>query len=86
MDRLAHVVVAAEAEADVADAAAHLRVRQVLPDPVRGLDEVDRVVVVLLDARGDREDVGIEDDVFRRKSDLARQQLVERLQIWVLRA
>jgi hypothetical protein len=29
-----------------------------------------RVVVVLLDAGGDGEDVGIEDDVFRREADL----------------
>ena len=41
-----------------------------------GLDEVDRVVVVLLDARGDGQDVGVEDDVFRRKADLFGQQLV----------
>jgi len=31
---------------------------------------------MLLDAGGDREDVGIEDDVFRREPDLARQQIV----------
>ena len=35
-----------------------------------------RVVVVLLDAGGDREDVRIEDDVFGREADLLRQQLV----------
>jgi hypothetical protein len=40
----------------------------------RGLDEVDRVVVVLLDAGGDREDVGVEDDVFGREADLVGQQ------------
>ena len=42
----------------------------------RGLDEVHRVVVVLLDAGGDREHVRVEDDVFRRKADLRGQQLV----------
>jgi hypothetical protein len=31
------------------------------------LDEVDRVVVVLLDAGGDGEDVGVEDDVLGGK-------------------
>ena len=37
-------------------------------DPGR-LDEVDRVVVVFLDAGGDGEDVRIEDDVFGREAD-----------------
>ena len=74
--RLAHLVVAAEAERDVGDAAAHLGVRQVLLDPARGLDEVHRVVVVLLDAGGDGENVGIEDDVFGRKADLVHQDAV----------
>jgi hypothetical protein len=37
--------------------------RQVLADPARRVDEVDCVVVVLLDARRDSEDVGVEDDV-----------------------
>jgi hypothetical protein len=61
------------------------RERQVLTPPLmmrtpgqarlmsaRGLDEVLRVVVVLLDARRDGEDVGIEDDVLGREADLAR--------------
>ena len=68
MDRLADRVVAAEREGDVGDAAAHLGVRQRPLDPARGLDEVDRVVVVLLDPGGDREDVRIEDDVLGRES------------------
>ena len=70
VDRLAHRVVAAEAEAHVADAARDLGARQVPLDPARGLDEVDRVVVVLLDAGGDGEDVGVEDDVLGREADL----------------
>ena len=39
-------------------------------DPARGLDEVDRVVVVLLHAGGDGEHVGVEDDVLGREADL----------------
>ncbi len=66
----ADLVVAAEAERDVRDAAADLGVRQVGLDPARGVDEVDRVVVVLLHAGGDGEDVGVEDDVFGREADL----------------
>ena len=44
-------------------------------DPRHRLDEVDRVVVVLLDARGDGEDVRVEDDVFGREADLLGEQL-----------
>ena len=71
--RLAHGLVAAEREGKVRHAAGDMRVRQVLPDPARRLDEGDAVVVVLLDAGRDREDVRIEDDVFRREADLVRQ-------------
>ena len=42
----------------------------------RRLDEVDAVIVVLLDAGGDGEDVGVEDDVLGREADLLGQQLV----------
>ena len=36
-------------------------------DPARGIDEVERVIVVLFHARRDGEDVRIKDDVFRRE-------------------
>ena len=67
VDRFAHRVVAAEREAHVRHAARHLGVRQVLADPARRVDEIDRVVVVLLDAGRDREDVRIEHDVLGRE-------------------
>ena len=73
---LANLVVAAKAEGDVGDAAAHLGVRQVGLDPTGGVDKVNRVVVVLLHARGHGEDVGIEDDVFRGKANLIDQNPV----------
>ena len=50
--------------------------RQVLADPARRLDEIDAVVVVLLDAGGDGEDVRIEDDVLGREADLFGQNVV----------
>ncbi len=76
MHRLANVVVAAKTERNVGDPAAHFRVRQVGLDPARGVDVVDRVVVVLLHAGGNGEDIGIEDDVFRRKADFVDQNSV----------
>ncbi len=73
---LADLVVAAEAEGDVGDAAADLGVGQVGFDPAGGVDEVDGVVVVLLHAGGDGEDVGVEDDVFGREADLVDEDAV----------
>ena len=76
MDRLAHRVVAAEAEAHVGHAARHLGAGQVLLDPARGLDEVHRVVVVFLDTGGDGEDVRVEDDVLGREAHFVDQDAV----------
>ena len=76
VNRLAHHVVAAEREREVADAAADLHARAGRLDDPRRLDEVDRVVVVLLEAGRDRQDVRIEDDVGRIEAGLFRQQLV----------
>src|SRR5256885_1690506 len=67
--RLAHCVVAAERERHVAHTAAHQRVRQLALDAARGLDERQRIAVVLLDAGSDGENVGVEDDVLGRKTD-----------------
>ena len=77
--RLAHDVVAAEGEGNVADAAADAREGQVLLDPFRRADEVRGVVVVLLDAGGDRQDVRVEDDVLRREAGLLGQDAIRAL-------
>ncbi len=76
MNRFARRVVAAERKAHVRHPAADLGIRQVLAYPARGLDEIHRVVVVLFDAGGDRENIGIKDDVFRRETHFLRQQVV----------
>ncbi len=41
-----------------------------------GIDEVDGVVVVLLHSGGDRQNVRVEDDVFRREADFVDKQIV----------
>ena len=73
---LAHRLVAAERERQVRHAAGDVNVRQVFPDPARGLDEGDAVAVVLLHPGGDGENVGVEDDVLGRKADLVDQDVV----------
>src|SRR5579864_6975988 len=69
MHRLAHCFVAAERERKIRHAARDVRVRQILPDPARRLDIGDAVAVVLLHAGGHGKDVGIENNVLRRKAD-----------------
>lgn len=50
-----------------------------LLDALAGVDEVDAVVVVLLEPRGDGEDVGVEDDVLGREAHLVHQDVVRAL-------
>ncbi|MBV6410709.1 MAG: hypothetical protein GAKPKEKM_01531 [Rhodocyclaceae bacterium] len=73
VDGLAHRVVAAEGERHVRDAAGDLGAGEILADPARRFDEIDGVVVVLGDAGGDGEDVGVEDDVAGREAVLHQQ-------------
>ena len=76
VDRLPHRLVAAEAEADVGDAAGDMAVRMPPLQFAAGFDEGHGIAVVFLDAGGDREHVGIEDDVLGREADLFGQQPV----------
>ena len=69
---LADGVVAPEREGDVADAPADVGEGEASPELARRLDEGDGVAVMLLDAGGDGEDVGIEDDVLGPRSGRAR--------------
>ena len=73
---LAHGLVAAEGEGDIADAARETRQRETRVQLAHGFDEGDAVVVVLLDAGGDGEDVRIEDDVSRIETDFVDEDAV----------
>ena len=73
---LAHVVVAAEGEREVADATADLRPGQVLLNPTDGANEIQSVAVMLGHTRCDGQDVGVEDDVLRREAGLLGEQSV----------
>src|SRR6185436_1728661 len=76
MDRFADNVVAAERKREVADAATDLDAGTRGLDDLRGLDVVHRVVVVLLQAGRNRQDIRIEDDVGRVETRLLDQELV----------
>ena len=72
---LADGVIAAEREAQVRDAAAHLRPGAASLDLDNRVDECAREVVVLLDAGRDCEHVRVEDQVLRRPAVLRQQAI-----------
>ena len=45
-------------------------------DPARGVDEIHRVVVVLFDAGSHRENIRVENNIFRWEADLFGEELV----------
>ena len=70
----ANLFVAAESERDVADPTGDQRTGTGLADPPRGVEERHGIIVVFAHPRSHRQDVGIEDDVTRSKTDLLGQQ------------
>ncbi len=76
MHRFAHDFVAAERERDIAHAAGDFHSGANLLDFSRGFEKVDRVAIVFFDARGDGENVGVEDDVGRRHADFFGEQAI----------
>ena len=72
----AHRLVAAERERQVRHTAGDVDVREFVGDLLGGFEEVEAVAVVLFDAGGDGEDVGVDDDVFGREPDLVDQQVI----------
>ena len=76
MHGLAHRLVAAKREGEIGNAAGNMDERKPLANLPRGLDEIDAVIVVFVDAGRDRENIRIEDDVLGRKSGLLRQDFI----------
>src|ERR687895_748716 len=68
---LAHDIIAAKREGDIADTTRNQRIRQVMFDRTSRLEVSQGIVVVLLDAGRDRQDIGVKDDVLGWKTDLA---------------
>ena len=76
MHRLAHGVVATEAERQVRHAARHMDMRQIGLDPAGGIDEIDAVIVMLLDPCRHGEHIGVKDDILGRETHLFGQQVI----------
>ena len=73
--RAAHRLIAAKAEGEVGKAARNMHMRATALDLPRRLNEVDRIIVMILDAGRDREHIGVEDDVLGRKADFHQQRV-----------
>ena len=69
MHRLAYGVIAAEGERYIRDAARDITVRTVFSDVFACIDKIERIVIVLFDSSRNSKNVGIEYDVFGRKTD-----------------
>ena len=76
MHGLADIIVASESEREIAHATAHMGTGQVLADPGAGADEVGSIAVVLLNAGGDGQHIGVDDDVAGAETGLLAQQRI----------
>ena len=76
VNRLAHRVVAAKGKGHIADAAADQRVRQLPLNQAHRLEVGQGVLVMFLNARTHGENIGVENDVLRRKPHLLREQAI----------
>ena len=76
VNRLAHRIVAAEGEGDVADPAGHQGARQIPADETGGVDEVHGVIVVFFHAGRYSENIRIENDVPGLHPRLVNQQFI----------
>ena len=68
--RFADLIIASEGKRNIRNAAGDHRAREILFDPAGGIDEVESVVIMLLNAGGHRQNVRIENDVILIESDL----------------
>ena len=76
MNRLAHGVVAAKAERYVAYPARNFSAWQIGFNPAHRFNKIDRVVVVLFNACSHGKDVGVENNILRRKAHFIHQYAV----------
>ena len=76
MNRLAHRFVATKRERDIGEPTGNLGIRQGCADLSGGFDEGPTIVVMFRDTGRDREDIGIEDDIFGREIRLVDQKPV----------
>ena len=75
MNGLANSVLPSERKGYIADTTGDQRTRAGFLDTLCGFDKIDAVAVVLFDTRGDRENIGIKNNIFRWETDLSCQQV-----------
>ena len=74
--RFAHGVVSAKRKGNIAYAATHVRSGKILLYPTRCLDEVDRVIAMLVEPGRDGKNVGVKDNITGREIRLLGQEIV----------
>ena len=67
--RFPYLIITTESEGEVAHTATCLCEGQVLLDPFYGADEIDGIGLMLFNARSDRKNIDVEDDVLWRETD-----------------
>ena len=70
MNRFAHWIITPERERNIRDPAGNMRVWQVLSNPAGGFNKVHRVIVVFINAGGDRKNIRVKNDILRWETDL----------------
>ena len=68
MNSLAYAIIAAEREAHIRNATTDLGARQIFFNPASSVNKIDCVVIVLFNARGNRKDIRIKNNIFGWKA------------------
>ncbi len=76
VNRFAHRIIAPEGERHVGYTTAHTGVGQVFPDPAGGLNEIHRVVVVLVNAGGNGKNIRVKNNVLGREAHFVDQNAI----------
>ena len=71
-----HLIIPPEGKRYVADATACFGIFQVFLDPAHGIDEVHRIIIVLLHPGTDDQDIRIEDNILWREVNLVDKYIV----------
>ncbi len=71
-----HARIPAKREANIGDASTDVGTGQIFTDPPCRFEEINGIASMLIHSRGHRENIGVEDDVFRRESNMFGEQRI----------
>ena len=79
VNSLTHRVITPERERHIRDTTTDQRMGQVLFNPTAGLNKVQTIAVVLFNTSSHGKDIGVKNNIFRRKANLINQNIVAAL-------